>query len=79
MIRKTKGSWGRKPSESQSSMELGVPKQKPKYKDSGFIKDIRTREDADRLKGSFQRMGYHVKLQSYVVAHQRWWRISFKR
>lgn len=69
----------KKKNPSQGAFELGVPKQKLKYTEHGYMKDIRTKELADKMKRDFQKDGYEVKLQSYVIAHQKWWRISFKR
>jgi hypothetical protein len=63
----------------QSSFDLGVPKQKRRYVERGFMKDIETKALADRLRRDFQKDGYEVKINSYVTARQKWWRLSFKR
>ena len=63
----------------QGAFELGVPKQKRKYVERGYLKDIRTKDEADKLRRNFQKDGYEVKMNSYIIAHQKWWRISFKK
>jgi predicted esterase len=63
----------------QGAFELNIPKQKRKYVEHGYMKDIETKALADRLRNNFRKDGYEVKMNSYVVAHQKWWRLSFKR
>ena len=63
----------------QGAFPLNVSKQKSKYVEHGYLKDIRTKGEADKLRRNFQKDGYEVKLNSYIVAHQKWWRISFKK
>jgi len=64
---------------SQGAFDLGVTKQRPKYIEKGYVRSIRTKELADKMKRDFEKDGYEVKLGSYVVAHQKWWRFTFKR
>jgi hypothetical protein len=68
-----------KKKKAQGAFDLGVPKQKLKYTEHGFLKDIRTKDLADKLRRGYEKDGYEVKMNSYVIAHQKWWRISFKR
>ena len=63
----------------QGAFPLNVSKQKSKYVEHGYLKDIRTKDEADKLRRNFQKDGYEVKMNSYIIAHQKWWRISFKR
>lgn len=63
----------------QGSFELGVPKQRLKYKEIGYVRSIKTKELADKMKRDFEKDGYEVTLGSYKVANQKWWRFTFKR
>jgi hypothetical protein len=73
---KSKGTFAKKKAHpTQSSMDLGKVR---KLRSAGFLKDIRTEKDAIEMKREYERLGYHVDKRTYVVAGQRWWRLTLK-